>query len=63
MTDLNSATLEELDGLPGVGPATAQAIVTYRQQHGSFRSVDELAQVKGIGPAKLAQLKDHVSVS
>ena len=60
--DLNSATAEQLDALPGVGPATAAAIVAYRTQHGPFRSVDELLQVHGIGPAKLAALRSKVRV-
>ena len=51
---LNSATIEQLDALPGVGPVTAQKIVDYRQQHGGFGSVDELDAVSGIGPARLA---------
>jgi competence protein ComEA len=58
--DLNSATAEQLDTLPGVGPATAAAIVTYRTQHGPFRTVDDLLQVHGIGPAKLAALRSKV---
>jgi competence protein ComEA len=60
--DLNSAGLEQLDGLPGVGPATAKAIVDYRTRHGRFRSVDDLLAVPGIGPAKLASLKPLVRV-
>ena len=58
--DLNTATAEQLDALPGVGPTTAAAIVAYRDQHGPFRSVDDLADVTGIGPAKLAQIRPHV---
>jgi competence protein ComEA len=58
--DLNSATLEQLENLPGIGPVTAQKILDYRQQHGAFHSVDELQGVPGIGPAHMAQLKGLV---
>jgi competence protein ComEA len=58
---LNSATLEQLDALPGVGPVTAQKILDYRQQHGGFGSVDELDAVSGIGPARLADLRALVA--
>jgi len=58
---LNSATLEQLDGLPGVGPVTAQKILDYRQQHGAFGSVDELDAIPGIGPARLGTLRDLVA--
>ena len=58
---LNSATLEQLDALPGVGPVTAQKIVDYRTQHGGFGSVDELDAVSGIGPARLADLRPLVA--
>lgn len=58
---LNSATLEQLDALPGVGPVTAQKILDYRQQHGSFGSVDELDAIAGIGPARLGTLRDLVA--
>jgi competence protein ComEA len=57
---LNSATLEQLDALPGVGPVTAQKILDFRQQHGAFGSVDELDAISGIGPARLDQLRDLV---
>jgi len=60
--DLNSATPDQLDALPGVGPATAGAIVEYRTRHGRFRTVDDLLSVPGIGPAKLATLKPLVRV-
>jgi competence protein ComEA len=58
---LSTATLEQLDALPGVGPVTAQKILAYRQQHGSIRSVDELDAVPGIGPARLEQLRGLVT--
>ncbi|HWJ31989.1 MAG TPA: helix-hairpin-helix domain-containing protein [Gaiellaceae bacterium] len=58
---LNSATLEQLDSLPGVGPVTAQKILDYREQHGGFNSVDELDAVAGIGPARLADLRELVA--
>ena len=58
---LNTATLEQLDALPGVGPVTAQKILDYRQKHGAFSSVDDLDAIPGIGPARLEQLRDLVS--
>jgi competence protein ComEA len=60
--DLNAATLEQLDGLPGIGRVTAQRILDWRHAHGRFTSVDQLREVNGIGPARLAQLKDLVRV-
>jgi competence protein ComEA len=60
--NLNTATPEQLDQLDGIGPATAQKILAYRQEHGGFRSVSELDRVPGIGPARMAALKDRVTV-
>lgn len=60
--DLNRATEAELEELPGIGPATAAAIVAHRQASGPFGSVEALLDVRGIGPAKLEQLRPHVVV-
>ena len=57
---LSTATAEQLDALPGIGPVTAQKIVDYRAQHGAFHAVDELDAISGIGPAKLDQLRGLV---
>ncbi|MFI6785197.1 helix-hairpin-helix domain-containing protein [Micromonospora sp. NPDC050276] len=60
--NLNTATLAQLDALPGVGPVLAQRILTHRDQHGGFKSVGDLRQVDGIGDARYEQLKDLVTV-
>ncbi|MET0324299.1 MAG: helix-hairpin-helix domain-containing protein [Ilumatobacteraceae bacterium] len=60
--DLNHATAAELDELPGIGPATAQAIVDHRTTNGPFASVDDLEAVRGIGPAKLDAIRALVTV-
>jgi competence protein ComEA len=60
--DLNTATVDELDALPGVGPVTAAAIVAWRDANGSFTSVDQLGDVDGIGPARLEKLRAQVRV-
>jgi competence protein ComEA len=62
LVDLNAATVEQLDTLPGVGPVTAQAIVAWRDANGPFTSVDQLAEVDGIGPARLEKLRAQVHV-
>jgi competence protein ComEA len=62
LIDLNRASASDLEALPGIGPALAQAIVDHREQNGSFHSVDELADVRGIGPAKMEQLRPLVKV-
>ena len=58
---LSSATPEQLDTLPGIGPVTAQKIIAFREQHGPFRAVDDLDAIPGIGPARLAELKGLVT--
>lgn len=60
--NLNSATASQLDTLPGVGPTTARAIISYRTKHGPFTKVEDLLNVTGIGPSKLAAMRDRVSV-
>jgi competence protein ComEA len=58
---LNTATVDQLDELPGVGPVTAQKIVDWREQHGAFSSVEDLDAIPGIGPARLEQLRELVA--
>lgn len=59
---LNQATAEQLQALPGVGPALSERIVLYRTEYGPFRTVDQLTEVKGVGQAKLAKFKDQLTI-
>jgi competence protein ComEA len=60
--DLNTATATQLDSLPGIGPVTAERILAWRTEHGSFRRVEELQEVEGIGPKTYADIAPHVRV-
>ena len=60
--NINSATVQQLDSLPGVGPAKAAAILRYRNEHGPFSSVEQLGQVPGFGPAAVERLQDRLTV-
>jgi competence protein ComEA len=62
LLNINSATAPQLELLPGIGPTLAQSIISYREAHGLFRSVDNLLDVPGIGPAKLEQIRGLVTV-
>lgn len=63
VVNLNTATLDELTGLPGVGEKRAQQILDERKARGGFKSVDELLEIRGIGPSNLEKLRPHLSVS
>ncbi|HNS72888.1 MAG TPA: helix-hairpin-helix domain-containing protein [bacterium] len=60
--DLNSATAEELATLDRIGPALAARIIRYREEHGPFRTIDQLQQVKGIGPKTFSRIKERIEV-
>ena len=60
--NINKASKEELDTLPGIGESTAEKIINYRKEHKSFKSIEELKEVKGIGDAKFEEIKDFVDI-
>lgn len=60
LININTATKEDLDTLPGIGPATAQKIIDYRQEHGNFSSIEDIKNVKGIGEAKFSKMQDKI---
>ena len=62
LLNINTATAEELQTLPGIGPSMSQRIIQHRKEHGNFTSVDELTEVKGIGEKTLEKLKPYVDV-
>jgi competence protein ComEA len=60
--NINTATADELDNLPGIGPTTAAAIVDYRLQHGLFQVIQDIQKVPGVGPATFAEIQDYINV-
>ncbi|MBR1398200.1 MAG: helix-hairpin-helix domain-containing protein [Selenomonadaceae bacterium] len=62
IVNINTADADELDTLPGIGPAMAQRIIDYRQTHGSFKSIDEIQNVRGIGQKKFENLKSRITI-
>jgi competence protein ComEA len=62
LININTATLEQLDSLPGIGPAIAQRIIDYREKVGGFKAAEEITEVSGIGEATLAKIKDLIAI-
>ncbi len=62
VVNINQATAEQLELLPGIGPARSAAIISHRQEHGAFKRTEELVEVPGIGAMALARMKAHLSV-
>jgi competence protein ComEA len=62
LVNINTATQEELETLPGIGPAYAERIIAYRETHGAFGSIEEIQNVSGIGPATFEGLRDRITV-
>lgn len=62
LININTATLEELDSLPGIGPTIAQRIIDYRTENGAFSTIDEIMDVSGVGPATFDEIKDLITV-
>ena len=60
--NINTANVNELDNLPGIGPSLAQRIIEYREENGNFKSIEELQNVKGIGDTKYSDIKDNVTI-
>ena len=60
--NVNTAAAEELERLPGIGPVLARSIVEYREEHGAFRTVDELMNVSGVGQAKLDAIRNDITL-
>jgi competence protein ComEA len=63
LIEINTAPQDELESLPGIGPATASKIIAYREENGNFKTVEEIMNVSGIGPATFERIKDLISVS
>lgn len=62
LININTASLEELDGLPGIGPTIAQRIIDYREENGPFQVIDDIMNVSGVGPSTFEQIKDLITV-